>query len=170
MAKQVQRLTRDAIHYETKRDFSKSQHSKQYKRFLARVTALNTTETSINTYELFLTSADRLLLSKIISLHGLLLVLEHIFLFITANGQASADTDKRRNTVRNQTRSQLVLRPLSAFVQLRNTGQTLDRVVKKPGLGHRGIQKPSLVSIPHVGQTQAEITFLDHKRGYRMTL
>ncbi len=33
MAKQAQTLTRDAIQYETKRDFSKSQHSKQNKRY-----------------------------------------------------------------------------------------------------------------------------------------
>ncbi len=101
MAKQAQTLTRDAIQYETKRDFSTSQHSKQNKRFLA--TALNTNETSKYTYELLLTSADRLLLSKIISLHCLLLALEHTFLFITTNGQASADTDKRRDTLRDQT-------------------------------------------------------------------
>ncbi len=105
MAKQAQTLTRDVIQYETKRDFSKSQHSKQNKRFLA--TALNT-ETSKCTYELLLTFADRLLLSKIITLHDLLLVLEHTILFITTNGQASADTDKRRDTVRDQTRFQLV--------------------------------------------------------------
>ncbi len=104
MAKQEQTLTRDTIQYETKRDFSKSQHSKQNKRFLATATALNTNETSKYTYELLLTSADRLLLSKIISLHGLLLALEHTFLFITTNGQASADTDKRRDTVWDQTR------------------------------------------------------------------
>ncbi len=54
----------------------------------------------VNTfYELLLTSADRLLLSKIITLQDLLLVLEHTILFITTNGQASADTDKRRDTV-----------------------------------------------------------------------
>ncbi len=88
-----------AIQYETKRDFSKPQHSKQNKRFLATETALNTNETSKYTYELLLTSADRLLLSKTISLHCLLLALEHTFLFITTNGQASADTDKRRDTV-----------------------------------------------------------------------
>ncbi len=64
MAKQAQTLTRDAIQYETKHDFSKSQHSKQTKRFLATATALNTNETSKYTYELILTSADRLLLSK----------------------------------------------------------------------------------------------------------
>ncbi len=104
MAKQAQTLTRDAIQYETKRDFSKSQHSKQNKHFLATATALNTNETSKYTYELLLTSADRLLLSKIISLHYLLLALEHTFLFITTNGQASADTDKRRDTVWDQTR------------------------------------------------------------------
>ncbi len=33
---------------------------------------------------------------------------EHTFLLITINGQASADTDKRRDTVRDQTRFQLV--------------------------------------------------------------
>ncbi len=71
MAEQAQTLTRDVIQYETKRDFSKSQHSKQNKRY-ATATALNTNETSKNTYELLLTSADRLLLSKTISL-GLLL-------------------------------------------------------------------------------------------------
>ncbi len=98
MAKRAQTLTRDAIQYETNRDFSTSQHSKQNKRFLA--TALNTNETSKYTYKLLLTSADRLLLSKIISLHGLLLALEHTFLFITTNGQASADTDKRRDSTR----------------------------------------------------------------------
>ncbi len=70
MAKQAQTLTRDAIQYETKHDFSKSQHSKQNKRFLATATALNTNETSKYTYELLLTSADRLLL----------LALEHNFL------------------------------------------------------------------------------------------
>ncbi len=68
MAKQAQTLTRDAI--QTKHDFSKSQHSKQNKRFLATATALNTNETSKYTYELLLTSADRLLL----------LALEHTFL------------------------------------------------------------------------------------------
>ncbi len=108
MAKQAQTLTRDAIQYETKRDFSTSQHSKQNKHFLATATALNTNETSKYTYELLLTSADRLLLSKIISLDGLLLALEHTFLFITTNGQASADTDKRRDTVRDQARLGLV--------------------------------------------------------------
>ncbi len=46
-----------AIQYETKRDFSKSLHSKQNKR-LATATALNTNETSTYTYELLLTSAD----------------------------------------------------------------------------------------------------------------
>ncbi len=45
MSKQVQTLTRYAIQYETKRDFSKSLHSKQNKRFLATATALNTNET-----------------------------------------------------------------------------------------------------------------------------
>ncbi len=70
MAKQAQTLTRDAIQYETKHDFSKSQHSKQNKRFLATATALNTNETSKYTYNLLLTSADRLLL----------LALEHTFL------------------------------------------------------------------------------------------
>ncbi len=53
------------------------------------------------TYKRFLTSADRLLLSKTISLHSLLLALEHTFLFITTNGQASADTGKKRDTVRD---------------------------------------------------------------------
>ncbi len=104
MAKQAQTLTRDAIQYETKRNFSTSQHRKQNKPFLATATALNTNETGKYTYELLLTSADRLLLSKIISLHCLLLAFEHTFLFITTNGQASADTDKRRDTVRDQTR------------------------------------------------------------------
>ncbi len=33
---------------------------------------------------------------------------EHTFLLITINGQANADTDKRRDTVRDQTRFQLV--------------------------------------------------------------
>ncbi len=61
MAKQAKTLTRDAIQYETKRDFSTSQHGKQNKRFLATATALNTTQTSKYTYELLLTSADRLL-------------------------------------------------------------------------------------------------------------
>ncbi len=83
-------LTRYAIQYETKCDFSESWHSKQNKHFLATTTALNTNETSKYTYELLLTSADRLLLSKSISLHSLLLALEHTFLFITTNGQASA--------------------------------------------------------------------------------
>ncbi len=108
MAKQAQTLTRDAIQYETKRDFSKSQHSKQNKCFLATTTTLNTNEASKYTYELLLTSADRLLLSKIISLHCILLALEHTLLFITTNGQASADTDKRRDTVRDQTQFQQV--------------------------------------------------------------
>ncbi len=69
VAKQAQTLTRDAIQFETKRDFSKSKHRKQNKRFLATATALNTNETSQYTYELLLTSADRLLLSKIITEH-----------------------------------------------------------------------------------------------------
>ncbi len=99
MAKQAQTL---------KRGLSRSQHSKQNKRFLATATALNTTETSKYTYELLLTSVDRLLFSKIISLHGLLLALEHTFLFITTNGQASADADKRRDTVGDQTQFQQV--------------------------------------------------------------
>ncbi len=86
MAKQAQTLTRDAIQYETKRDYSKSQHSKQNKRFLATATALNTNEMSKYTYELLLTFADRLLLSKTIYLHCLLLALEHTFLFIKTNG------------------------------------------------------------------------------------
>ncbi len=60
-----------------KRDFSKSQHSEQNKRFLATATALNINETSKYTYELLLTSADRVLLSKRISLHCFLLALEH---------------------------------------------------------------------------------------------
>ncbi len=55
-------------------------HSKQNKRFLATATALNTNETSKYTYELLLTSTDRLLLSKSISLHCLQLALEHTFL------------------------------------------------------------------------------------------
>ncbi len=108
MAKHAQTLTRYAIQYETKRDFSKSQHTKQNNHFLATATALNTNETSKYTYELLLTSADRLLLSKSISLHCLLLALEHIFLFITTNGQANADTDKIQDTVRDQTQFQQV--------------------------------------------------------------
>ncbi len=99
MTKQAQTLTRYAIQNETKHDFSKSQHSKQNKRFLATTTALNT-ETSKYTYELLLTSADSLLLSKSISLHCLLLALEHTFLFITTNGQASA---RHCDTVLDQT-------------------------------------------------------------------
>ncbi len=67
MAKQVQTLKRDTIQYQTKRDFNTSQHSKQKKRFLATATALNTNETSKYTYELLLTSSDRLLLSKTIN-------------------------------------------------------------------------------------------------------
>ncbi len=109
MAKQAQTLTRDAIQYEPKCDFSESQHSKQNKRFLATATALNNNETSKYTYELLLTFADRLFLSKIIYLHCLLLALEHTFLFITSNGQASTDTDKRRDRVRDQMRFQQVL-------------------------------------------------------------
>ncbi len=108
ISKQAQKLTRDATQYETKRDFSKSKHSKQNKRFLAIATSLNTNETSKYTYKLLLTSTDRLLLSKIIYLHSLLLALEHTFLFITRNGQASADTDKRRNRVRDQTRLPII--------------------------------------------------------------
>ncbi len=36
MAKQVQTLTRNAIQYETKRDFGKSQHGKQNKRLITK--------------------------------------------------------------------------------------------------------------------------------------
>ncbi len=85
MGKQAQTLTRDAIQYETKRDFSTSPHNKQNKRFLATTTAPNT-ESRKYTYELLLTSADRLLLSKSITLHFyLLLALKHTFLLITIN-------------------------------------------------------------------------------------
>ncbi len=49
---QAQTLIRYVIQYETKRDFSKSLHSKQNKRFLATATALNTNETSKYTYDL----------------------------------------------------------------------------------------------------------------------
>ncbi len=79
----IQSDLRDTIQYETKRNFSKSLHSKQNKHFLATPTALNTNERSKYTYELFLTSADRLLLSKSISSHCLLLALEHTFLSIS---------------------------------------------------------------------------------------
>ncbi len=56
-------LTRDAVQYETKHDFSTSPHvTKQH--FLATTTVLNTNETIKYNYELILTSADRLLLSN----------------------------------------------------------------------------------------------------------
>ncbi len=92
MAKQAQTLTRYAIQNETKHDFSKSQHSKQNKRFLATTTALNTNETSKYTYELLLTSADSLLLPKSISLHCLLLALEHTFLLSQQMAKQAHDT------------------------------------------------------------------------------
>ncbi len=129
MAKQAQTLTRDAIQYETKRDFSTSQHSKQNKCFLATATALNTNETSEYTHELLFTSTDRLLLSKIISLHGLLLALEHTFLLITTNGQASTDTDKRRDTVRDQKRyrsTNMII--IKVFKQLNTFTRTYFRI------------------------------------------
>ncbi len=66
--------------------------------------ALNTNETSKYTYELLLTSADRLLLSKIISLHGILLALEHTFLFITTNGQANSAQLLTRDTAQYETK------------------------------------------------------------------
>ncbi len=95
-------LTRDAIQYETKRDFSTSPHSKQNKCFLATTTALNTNESSKYTYLLILTSADRLLRSKSITLDFyLLLALKHNFLLITINGQASA---RHWQGMRNSTR------------------------------------------------------------------
>ncbi len=56
---QAQTLTRYVIQNETKCDISTSPHSKQNKSFLATTTALNTNETSIYTYELLLTSADK---------------------------------------------------------------------------------------------------------------
>ncbi len=41
-------------------------------------------------------------------------------------------------------------------------GEVLHRIAKVAGLGHGGIQEPHLVSLPHVGQTQPEMAFLDH--------
>ncbi len=46
-------------------------------------------------------------------------------------------------------------------------GEVLDRVAKEAGLGHGGIKEPDFVGIPHVGQTQPEMAFLDHQSGHR---
>ncbi len=46
-------------------------------------------------------------------------------------------------------------------------GEVLDRVAKEAGLGHAGIKEPDFVGIPHVGQTQPEMAFLDHQSGHR---
>lgn len=47
--------------------------------------------------------------------------------------------------------------------------KALDRIAKEAGLGHRVIEEPYLVSVPHVSQTQPEMAFWDHKHGHRMT-
>ncbi len=44
-------------------------------------------------------------------------------------------------------------------------GEVLDRIAKEAGLGHGGIKEPDFVGIPHVGQTQPEMAFLDHQSG-----
>ncbi len=46
-------------------------------------------------------------------------------------------------------------------------GEVLDHVAKEAGLGHGGIKEPDFVGIPHVGQTQPEMAFLDHQSGHR---
>ncbi len=46
-------------------------------------------------------------------------------------------------------------------------GEVLDRVAKEAGLGHGEIKEPDFVGIPHVGQTQPEMAFLDHQSGHR---
>ncbi len=45
-------------------------------------------------------------------------------------------------------------------------GKVLDYVAKEAGLG---IKEPDFVGIPHVGQTQPEMAFLDQQSGRRTT-
>lgn len=40
---------------------------------------------------------------------------------------------------------------------------------EEAGLGHGGVKEPELVGLPHVGQTQSEMVFLDHQSGHRTT-
>ncbi len=48
-------------------------------------------------------------------------------------------------------------------------GHVLDCVAKEAGLGHRNLEEPNFVGIPHVNHTRPEVTLLDHKCGHGTT-
>ncbi len=53
--------------------------------------------------------------------------------------------------------------------QVELLGHVLDCVIDEAGLGHRDLEEPNFVYVPHVNQTQPQVALLYHWCGHRTT-